>query len=61
MNKVKNNKKVEEIDVSVNRIYVVKDGRAIPIEPPSSGYGEQTAVWKDGKVIDVIDTKRIRI
>lgn len=34
MNKVKNNKKVEEIDVSKNRIYVVVDGKAIPIDPP---------------------------
>lgn len=61
MKNAANNIKKAEIDVSENRIYVVKDGRVVPVDPPTSGYGEQTAIWKDGKVIDVIDTKRIRI
>ncbi|MED4172353.1 DUF3954 domain-containing protein [Halalkalibacterium halodurans] len=38
------------IDCSKNAIYVVKDGCLIMIEPPSSGYGEQTAIWLGGKV-----------
>ncbi|MDM5189377.1 DUF3954 domain-containing protein [Bacillus sp. DX4.1] len=45
-----------EIDVTKNQIYVVKDGRVISIEPPISGYGEQVAVWLNGKV-DRVDTK----
>jgi len=45
-----------EIDVTNNKIYVVKDGRVIAVEPPASGYGEQVAVWQNGKV-DRVDTK----
>ncbi|WP_144561609.1 DUF3954 domain-containing protein [Bacillus mycoides] len=45
-----------EIDTSSNKIYVVKDGRVIAVEPPASGYGEQVAVWFNGKV-DRVDTK----
>lgn len=53
-------KKVE-IDSSENMIVVVKDGNVTPIKAPISGFGEQTAVWKDGKVIDIINHERIRI
>ncbi|WJE51178.1 DUF3954 domain-containing protein [Bacillus cereus] len=45
-----------EIDVTKNQIHVVKDGRVISIDPPASGYGEQVAVWLNGKV-DRVDTK----
>ncbi|PEY32695.1 DUF3954 domain-containing protein [Bacillus cereus] len=45
-----------EIDVTNNKIYVVKDGRVIAVEPPASGYGEQVAVWQNGKV-DRVDAK----
>ncbi|CAM4012842.1 DUF3954 domain-containing protein [Bacillus manliponensis] len=45
-----------EIDVTKNRIYVVKEGRVISVEPPASGFGEQVAVWINGKV-DRVDTK----
>lgn len=45
-----------EIDVSKNQLYVVKDGRVISVEPPASGYGEQVAIWQNGKV-DRVDTK----
>ncbi|MEN1934218.1 DUF3954 domain-containing protein [Paenibacillus sp. 102] len=45
-----------EIDISSNKLYVVKDGRVIAVEPPASGYGEQVAVWLNGKV-DRVDTK----
>ncbi|WP_017154158.1 DUF3954 domain-containing protein [Bacillus bingmayongensis] len=45
-----------EIDVSNNKIYVVKDGQVIPVNPPSSGFGEQVAIWVNGKV-DRVDTK----
>lgn len=45
-----------EIDVTKNQIHVVRDGRIISIDPPASGYGEQVAVWLNGKV-DRVDTK----
>ncbi|PEE36082.1 DUF3954 domain-containing protein [Bacillus pseudomycoides] len=45
-----------EIDVTNNKIYVVKDGRVIAVEPPTSGHGEQVAVWINGKV-DRVATK----
>lgn len=45
-----------EVDVTQNQIYVVKDGRVISVKPPESGFGEQVAVWVNGKV-DRVDTK----
>ncbi|MED2846929.1 MULTISPECIES: DUF3954 domain-containing protein [Bacillus] len=45
-----------EIDVSSNKLYVVKDGNVIAFNPPESGFGEQVAVWINGKV-DRVDTK----
>ncbi|MBJ8052952.1 DUF3954 domain-containing protein [Bacillus cereus] len=45
-----------EIDVTSNKIYVVKDGNVIAVNPPVSGFGEQVAVWVNGKV-DRVDTK----
>ncbi|MBH0359240.1 MULTISPECIES: DUF3954 domain-containing protein [Bacillus] len=45
-----------EIDVSSNKLYVVKDGNIIAFNPPESGFGEQVAVWINGKV-DRVDTK----
>ncbi|UOE96401.1 DUF3954 domain-containing protein [Alkalihalobacillus sp. LMS39] len=44
-----------EIDVMKNSLYVVKDGQVIAIEPPASGFGDQVAVWINGKV-DRVDT-----
>ena len=45
-----------EIDVSNNKIYIVKDGNVTAVNPPISGFGEQVAVWVNGKV-DRVDTK----
>ncbi|TKH22855.1 DUF3954 domain-containing protein [Bacillus wiedmannii] len=45
-----------EIDVTSNKLYVVKDGNVIAVNPPVSGFGEQVAVWVNGKV-DRVDTK----
>ncbi|MEN3132533.1 DUF3954 domain-containing protein [Bacillus albus] len=45
-----------EIDVSSNKLYVVKDGELLAFNPPVTGYGEQVAVWIKGKVARV-DTK----
>ncbi|EKS8379280.1 MULTISPECIES: DUF3954 domain-containing protein [Bacillus cereus group] len=48
-------KKVE-IDVSNNKLLIVKDGNVTAVNPPESGFGEQVAVWINGKV-DRVDTK----
>ncbi|HDR7367921.1 DUF3954 domain-containing protein [Bacillus toyonensis] len=46
----------KEIDVTNNKMYAVKDGRVIPVEPLFIGFGEQVAVWQNGKV-ERVDTK----
>jgi len=50
-----------EVNLMENSMYVVKDGQITKIEAPQTGFGEYTAVWKDGKVLDVIKSERIRI
>ncbi|QWG36801.1 DUF3954 domain-containing protein [Bacillus mycoides] len=40
-----------------NMIYVVKDGQIHPIEPPTSGHGEQSFVYKSGKVTRMDERK----
>ncbi|MDE3837917.1 DUF3954 domain-containing protein [Bacillus methanolicus] len=54
-------KMTAEISLMDNSLYVVKDGKITKIEAPQTGYGEYTAVWKDGKVLDVIKSERVRI
>ncbi|MCM2674068.1 DUF3954 domain-containing protein [Alkalicoccobacillus plakortidis] len=44
-----------------NCIIIIKDGQRSIIEPPCSGFGEFTTIWKDGRVLDVIKTERLRI
>ncbi|EJR68624.1 hypothetical protein IIO_00152 [Bacillus cereus VD115] len=39
-----------EIDMKTNGIYIVEDGKVIPIKPPESGYGQQVVYWVNGKV-----------
>ncbi|PHA00920.1 DUF3954 domain-containing protein [Bacillus pseudomycoides] len=46
-----------EIDLKENKIYVVKDGQILEIDPPSSGHGEQSFVYKNGKVTRVDERK----
>ncbi|CDN36880.1 DUF3954 domain-containing protein [Bacillus toyonensis] len=45
-----------EIDVSSNNLLIVKDGKVTVVKPPESGFGEQVAVWVNGK-IKRVDTK----
>ncbi|KMP13706.1 DUF3954 domain-containing protein [Bacillus cereus] len=49
-----------EISLVENMIYVVKDGQLHSIEPPSTGHGEQSFVYKGGKVTRV-DERKIRL
>lgn len=46
-----------EIDLKENKIYVVKDGQIHEIDPPNSGHGEQSFVYKNGKVTRVDERK----
>ncbi|MDP7979114.1 DUF3954 domain-containing protein [Bacillus sp. WLY-B-L8] len=45
-----------EIDVTTDKIIVIKDGKVTPYERPQTGFGEQVVVWVNGKAIRV-DTK----
>lgn len=51
----------EEIDMSVDGLYLVKNGKIEPIESPSSGFGKQSVLWQNGKPvnIEVNQTKKI--
>ncbi|MCR8856522.1 DUF3954 domain-containing protein [Bacillus pseudomycoides] len=46
-----------EISLVENMIYVVKDGQIHSIEPPSTGHGEQSFVYKAGKVARMEERK----
>ncbi|OJD80065.1 DUF3954 domain-containing protein [Bacillus paramycoides] len=46
-----------EISLVGNMIYVVKDGQVYSIEPPDTGHGEQSFVYKSGKVIRIDERK----
>ncbi|EEM09990.1 DUF3954 domain-containing protein [Bacillus pseudomycoides] len=46
-----------EISLAENMIYVVKDGQVHTIEPPTSGHGEQSFVYKSGKVTRMDERK----
>lgn len=46
-----------EIDLKINGIYIVKNGRVQLIEPPQGGYGEQSFVYQSGKVIRMEERK----
>ncbi|MFJ6273106.1 DUF3954 domain-containing protein [Bacillus thuringiensis] len=48
-------KKVE-IDVGSNKLLIVKGGNVTVVNPLMSGFGEQVAVWINGKV-DRVDVK----
>ncbi|MDA2070278.1 DUF3954 domain-containing protein [Bacillus thuringiensis] len=50
-----------EISLVENMIYVVKDGQIHSIEPPSTGHGEQSFVYKAGKVVRIEERKTLLI
>lgn len=51
----------EEIDMSVDGLYLVKNGKIEEIERPSSGYGRQSVLWQNGEPvnIEVNQTKKV--
>ncbi|MEB8701631.1 DUF3954 domain-containing protein [Bacillus cereus] len=46
-----------EISLVENMIYVVKEGKIHPIEPPTTGHGEQSFIYKAGKVARMEERK----
>ncbi|MCY8955789.1 DUF3954 domain-containing protein [Bacillus cereus] len=46
-----------EIDLKINGIYVVKNGQVQLMEPPKGGFGEQSFVYQNGKVIRMEERK----
>ena len=40
----------KEIDVTSNKLLVVKDGEILSFNPPESGFGEQVVIWVNGGV-----------
>ncbi|MGH0421936.1 DUF3954 domain-containing protein [Bacillus cytotoxicus] len=46
-----------EISLVENMIYVVKDGQIHSIEPPTTGHGEQSFIYKNGKVTRMDERK----
>ena len=50
-----------KIDLGINGIYVVENGQVFQlIEPPKSGFGEQSFVYQSGKVIRMKKAERRR-
>ncbi|PGA87912.1 DUF3954 domain-containing protein [Bacillus toyonensis] len=43
--------------LKINGIYVVKNGQVQLIEPPQGGFGEQSFVYQNGKVIRMEERK----
>lgn len=50
---------IAEIDLRENAVYVVKDGHCTKLLPMKSGQDE--VIWKDGIVLDVVRSQRIRL
>ena len=53
-----NNNKTE-IDLIENAVYVVKDGSLTKVT--AKKYGKDVIIWKNGKVLDVDRSERVRI
>ncbi|MGC8229895.1 DUF3954 domain-containing protein [Pseudobacillus badius] len=52
-------KMTAEIDLMENAAYVIIDGHLTKVTPKQ--FGEDTIIWKDGKVLDVIRSERHRL
>lgn len=48
-------------DLKENCLYFIKNGKLHEMKAPDSGFGECTGVWKDGKLLDVVKSERMRI
>ena len=50
---------VAEISLTENSLYIVKDGKITKVE--AIEYGEDKIIWKNGVVLDVVRSKRMRV
>lgn len=52
-------KKVARVDLAEDALYIVKDGYITKVSPKS--HGQDTVIWKNGQVLDVDRSERIRL
>lgn len=52
-------KMTAEISLMENSLYIVKDGKITKVE--AIEYGEDKIIWKNGVVLDVVRSKRMRV
>ena len=57
--KIDAEKMIAEISLLENALFIVKDGRVTKLTPKQ--HGEDTIIWKEGKVLDVIRSERVRL
>lgn len=52
---------IAEVDLRINSLIIIKDGRIEVLEAPPFGHGKQTITWADGKPINIENyfTKKI--
>jgi len=50
---------IAEIDLMENAAYVIIDGHLTKVTPKQ--FGEDTIIWQNGKVLDVIRSERYRL
>lgn len=48
-----------KINLMENAVYIVKDGLLTKVSPKS--YGEDLIIWKNGSVLDINRSERVRI
>lgn len=48
-----------EIDLTENAIYITKNGKITKI--PALNFGEHRIIWKNGEVLDIIKSERVRV
>lgn len=53
MRKIDEIKMTEEIDLTENKVYYVKDGRLNVVDDLPYGFGKQTLTWQNGKVVHI--------
>ena len=50
---------IAEISLTENSLYIVKYGKITKVE--AIEYGEDKIIWKNGVVLDVVRSKRMRV
>lgn len=49
----------EKIDLTEDAIYIIQNGKKTKVTPKM--HGEDTIIWKNGKVLDIDRSERVRI